>query len=201
MGIAPALVAGFSTLDLPGDPEGKSWNQAEIDCSVPEEGTNGKYGCESAVWCNNGEPAKAYCENTGSANGRFAWFKECCKYKEGLQPLIALKQPLLGGGPPKSSTGVLDLSDFDVENPNKAQCLPKEEKLNCNWPPKGNKGLFGCESAVWSGNGEPAKAYCENTGSSNGRFPWLKKCCEFDGGQCVRKALQPLIGLKPQLLG
>ena len=46
----------------------------------------------------------------------------------------------------------------------------------------------GCPGAVWM-NGRPARDYCQNSGISNGRFPWWQGCCVWNGRKCVPKGI------------
>jgi len=54
----------------------------EDSCHVLPQSTNPGFedGCPGAVW-GGGSPSQSYCTNTGSSNGRFKWWADCCEWE------------------------------------------------------------------------------------------------------------------------
>ena len=52
------------------------------DCNVLPNSANQGYekGCKGAVY-RGGKPSEDYCNNVAGANGRYPWYKECCKWE------------------------------------------------------------------------------------------------------------------------
>ena len=44
----------------------------------------------------------------------------------------------------------------------------------------------GCKGAVYH-TGQPAKNYCENSGTAYGKYPWYQDCCKWENDECVPK--------------
>ena len=44
----------------------------------------------------------------------------------------------------------------------------------------------GCKGAVYH-TGQPAKNYCENSGTAYGKYPWYEDCCKWENDECVPK--------------
>ena len=54
-------------------------------------------------------------------------------------------------------------------------------------PKSANPGFEnGCKGAVYH-SGQPAKNYCENSGTAAGKYPWYQDCCKWENDECVPK--------------